>query len=190
MNDQQDAIQASVPADAAAMAMGRRLRTTGVIAACLFFVDAFVLNQGIIALGAAAIVIFILIPRILLARYRNDRDKATLLAWKAAIYTLMAVAVWATNYGNNQIARQRADMLIEACRRFEAEHHRLPAQLEELVPEFAPEVPVAKYTLSPTVNRFSYITTSSGRHLLFYVDLPPFGRPTYSFETGQWDYVD
>lgn len=36
---------------------------------------------------------------------------------------------------------------------------------------------------------FSYHSTPAG-HLLWYVETPPFGRPTYDFERGRWGYVD
>jgi hypothetical protein len=34
------------------------------------------------------------------------------------------------------------------------------------------------------------IFASKNSHLLFYTSMPPFGRPTYSFENQKWAYTD
>ena len=48
-------------------------------------------------------------------------------------------------------------------------------------------VPLAKYT--PGSNRFSYRYDQTSPSL-YYVSLPPFGRPTYNFGSGTWGVVD
>jgi hypothetical protein len=40
-----------------------------------------------------------------------------------------------------------------------------------------------------TFNDFWY-RTSPESTVLFYVELPPFGRPTYSFTRNEWGYLD
>ena len=48
--------------------------------------------------------------------------------------------------GNNRIANDRAWEIIAACRRFEHAHGAFPRTLDELVPDYLPHVPRAKYT--------------------------------------------
>jgi hypothetical protein len=62
-----------------------------------------------------------------------------------------------------------------------------PKSLQDLVPEYIERVPVAKYTF--LFNRFWYYSSNDDT-TLFYVELPPYGRPTYSFSRKEWGYVD
>ena len=128
-----------------------------------------------------------MLPRALLAWYRNDRALARSRALKAAIYAVMVFGVFGANYLNNALARSRAEVLVTAARQYEARHHRLPDKLQDLVPDFIPEVPLAKYTLM--FNDFHYISRE-GWHGHLWVSIPPFGRPTYRFEENKWDYID
>lgn len=157
------------------------------IASSLFILDAFILNQGGIAAITAIAVIFVMLPRAVLAWREHDRELAQARAMKAAVYALMVIGVFGANYLNNALAQSRAEELITAARHYEARHHRLPDGLQDLAPDFIPEVPLAKYTL--LFNNFRYIAIK-GRHSLFWVDVPPFGRPTYRFEENKWDYID
>ena len=78
-------------------------------------------------------------------------------------------------------------MLIETCEKYKDKNNEYPESLTDLVPDFISEIPVAKYTLNS--NRFFYIS-SKDSHSLFYMAMPPFGRPTYSFEKQKWVYID
>ncbi|MBI5327098.1 MAG: hypothetical protein HZB80_02230 [Deltaproteobacteria bacterium] len=95
--------------------------------------------------------------------------------------------VLAYTFGNNQIAKKRAETLIVAVKSFKEKHHRYPEKLEELTPDFIDRVPKAKDTLM--FNAFFYNSTS-GDHVLFYVTMPPFGRKVYSFERNEWFTMD
>jgi hypothetical protein len=86
-------------------------------------------------------------------------------------------------------ARKNADVLIAACRAFQAKHGRLPGALEELVPDFLPELPRAKYD-GPHFG-FTYDTNADAtRHVLGWTEVIPFGRPFYVFEEDRWGYLD
>lgn len=86
-------------------------------------------------------------------------------------------------------ARKNADLLIAACRAFQARHGRLPATLEELVPDFLPELPRARYD-GPHFG-FTYDADASvPRHVLGWTEVMPFGRPFYVFEEDRWGYLD
>lgn len=89
--------------------------------------------------------------------------------------------------GLGALLRGRAEVLITAVKSFHAKNQRYPKSLEELVPEFIDWVPLAKYTF--VFSSFWY-GTAPDNTILSYVDLPPFGRPTYSFTRNEWSYLD
>lgn len=163
--------------------MLRRLRRTVVIAGVLVFVDAFVMNQGAIALATALGALIGGVPRALCAWWRGKPRTARLRGARTGTYVAVAVLVLGANVTNNQLARRRADVLIAACRQYETRHNRLPDRLDELVPDFVPSVPLAKYTL--VFNTFTYMARP-GHHSLVWIALPPFGRWYYVFEENRW----
>lgn len=165
----------------------KSLRGSVWIAAALYLLDALVFNQGVIALVTAAAVIFVMLPRALMAAFKKDRALLVRRGIKAAIYTIMVVAVLVSNYLNNQLVQHRAEALIAACKEYREKYEKFPDKLEDLVPEFIPNVPLAKFTL--TWNEFRYVPFE-GQHGLMWVALPPFGRPSYDFEEDRWGYVD
>jgi hypothetical protein len=85
------------------------------------------------------------------------------------------------------MARDRAESLIVAVERFQAQHGRYPERLEEMVPELVAEIPRAKYVV--IADRFRYFKSGS-RHSLMYVEMPPFGRRIYTFEDRKWTTLD
>jgi len=163
----------------------RGFRKSLVIAAVLYVFDAFILNQGLIALITIFVVVIVLLPRAFLSLKNKPLFKNRLL--KATIYFIMAVAIFGSNFINNRIAKYRAEKLIEACYEYHNKHQQYPNKLQDLVPDFISKVPSAKFTLSS--NEFRYISSDKG-HMLMYGHLPPFGRPIYDFEKGQWGYLD
>jgi predicted PurR-regulated permease PerM len=161
------------------------MRRTLITAIILFGLDAFWLNQGIIAL----ITVMIVLPAMLIKALMSWKNKHILKKRLTAcgIYFLMSLFIFASISLNNKIARSRADMLIETCEKYKDKNSEYPENLSDLVPDFINEIPVAKYTLNS--NRF-YYTSSKYSHSLFYLAMPPFGRPTYSFEKKKWTYID
>ena len=161
------------------------LTRTAVNAALLVVVDALVFNQGVLAVLVGLWQLLVALPRALLVRrlaHQRDARLRRIALWMAAV-----VAVLAFNVGSNRLAQSRADALVVAVKAFHAQHQRYPKSLQELVPAFVPEVPRAKYTL--VFNHFWY-STQGDDAMLFYVALPPFGRPTYTFSRGEWGYID
>jgi len=153
--------------------------------AVLVLADAFWINQGVISLLVALWAILIGLPRGVLARkFAGARLRR---AGILAIYVAAAATVWTCNWANNLHARQEAEVVIAAVKAFRADNQRYPRTLGELVPRYVDAVPRAKYTLS--LNHFTYLPAGEAP-LLYYVALPPFGRPTYSFATGRWGYLD
>jgi hypothetical protein len=163
-------------------------RTTIILAAGLFLLDAFVLNQGFVALLIVAITLCVFIPRALWAFRKNHRVYLQRLT-KAGIYLLAAFSVFAANALQNRIADHRAIALGNACLAYRLKYQHYPENLEKLVPEFMASVPLAK-PLSGA--HFSYYAPAGGgmEPMLFYQALPPFGRRFYHMEKHYWGYMD
>jgi hypothetical protein len=153
----------------------------------VYVVDAFVLNQGALAVVIALFFIAALVPVLAFVAIKRELGRA--LSWfvRAGIFTLTAAAVLGTNYLQNLLARHRAEEVIAACERYHLAHGSYPDQLSDLVPALLPGVPRAKYVLA--FGHFDY-HAAAGRHTLGYTALPPFGRPFYVFEELRWGYLD
>lgn len=155
------------------------------LGALLVAVDAFFLNQGVLALLVGLWTLLVGLPRTFLAKkyvpVRTQRLR------NIAVYLLAVILVFVFNVANNRLARSRAETLVSAVKAFHDKNQRYPKSLEELVPDQIKRVPLAKYTF--IFNRFSYYTSDRGTNLL-YVNFPPFGRRTYSFTRNAWGYLD
>lgn len=113
-----------------------------------------------------------------LAFRRWTRSRALVAAWAVWLAVGGLVAGWSRF--NLRLAERRADVVIDACRRFESDQQRLPASLGELVPGYLPSVPRANWTI---LGHFVY---EPERRALSFLAPWPFER-TYSFSTGEWD---
>jgi hypothetical protein len=164
----------------------RAFRTAILLAVGLFVNDAFILNQGILAIFIVLLTLFVFLPRALWA-LRTSRALYLERLTKAGIYLLAAVAVFVANGFQNRMADRRAIELGRVCLAYHAKYQHYPQRLEELVPEFIPSVPVAKYTLG---GFFHYSRPTGGEPMLYYEAMPPFGRRFYHIETGDWGYLD
>jgi hypothetical protein len=151
----------------------------------LVVIDAFFLNQGALALLVGLWALLVRLPRTFLAK-KYAKVRAARLR-NIAIYFVAVILVFVFNAANNHLAQSRANVLISAVKAFHDKNQRYPKSLEELVPDYVERVPLAKYTFM--FNRFWYFTSDQGTSL-FYVGLPPFGRPTYSFTRNAWRYMD
>jgi hypothetical protein len=154
------------------------------IATLLIVVDAFLMNQGVISVFVGITLLLVGVPRALLPRFSAVRSRR--LA-NIAVYLGAVVLVLVLNGVNNGIAASRGEGLVSAVKAFHAKYRQYPESLDSLVPEFIEGVPRAKYTLQ--YGAFTYIRTERGA-LLYYVESPPFGRPTYDFNSGRWGDLD
>jgi len=84
---------------------------------------------------------------------------------------------------------KNAEHLIAACRAFQAKHGQLPGSLEQLVPEFLPALPPARYE-HPEFGWDYHVSDDSKRHVLSWTFRAPFGRHVYRFEEDRWLVVD
>lgn len=122
-------------------------KKTILIAAGLFIFDAFLLNQGIVAFLIIPLIFFVFLPRALWA-LRTSRSLSLQRFIRAGIYLLAAAAIFVTNAQQNRMADRRAVVLGKACLAYHAKYNQYPERLNQLVPEFIPSVPLAKYTLA------------------------------------------
>ena len=163
----------------------KTLRKTLIIAICLFLIDALFLNQGIIGAIALLVVVFWLIPKSIFLYLKKQSVKPQL--YKCLIYFLMAISIFGANYLNNQVAKSRANQIIDAVEKFKAVNHRYPEKLAELAPEYIEAIPTAKLTLF--ANGFFY-SNRDGHAFISYVAMPPFGRRIYDFNQKKWGFID
>lgn len=162
----------------------RPLHHALILAALLVGIDAFVLNQGVISLFFGLGLVFIGLPRSFLRKFAGIR--AARLR-NLSIYAAAVILVFVVNAANNRLARGRAESIVAAIKAFDSKYARYPESLNDLVPEFIERVPKAKYTLM--YGDFAYFKSDEGAHL-YYVAIPPFGRPMYDFARNQWTYLD
>ena len=167
------------------------LRASIIIAAVLYGLDAFVFSCPFFAFGLFAVVLLYFLPATVWA-LRSDRRVARLRAAKAGIYLLAAVSIFLTIRSQYDMAARRAVRLGDACLAYRAKYHHYPNNLEALVPEFVPSVPVAMYGLLwGNWLQFSYSSNGDDREpMLYYGPIPPFGRHFYFMETRSWGVQD
>ena len=167
----------------------KKLRASIVIAAILYVADAFVLSLPFFALALFAVVLLYFLPAALWASGSNPRA-ARLRGAKAGIYLLAGVSTFVTLGLQNSMADRRAVKLGDACLAYRAKYHHYPKDLEALVPEFIPSVPVSRYGLLGG-DRFIYDSWQDDREpMLWYEAVPPFGRRFYHMESRRWGYLD
>lgn len=134
--------------------------------------------------GPTAVLLLVgVLGLVVLAAYaalrRWGRARSLAVAW--AVWALVVVGFSAWSRLNLRLATDRAHTVIAACRRFEADHRRLPGSLEELVPAYLPQVPRANWTI---LGHFVY---EAERGALSYLDPWPFEQ-TYFFASDHWDW--
>jgi hypothetical protein len=161
------------------------LPRVAICAALLVFLDAFAFNQGAIAAVVGAWLVLVSLPRTFLSRQFTTVRAPRLR--NIAIYFSAVILVFVLNGINNGIAQDRATGLVTAVHAYHAANKAYPASLAQLVPAHIASVPRAKYTL--LFSDFTYFASGDDARLL-YVDLPPYGRPVYSFNQKSWGYLD
>ena len=163
------------------------LRRSLLLAAFIFFFDAFFSNLGVISILALLTTVLIRLPLIAWAAWRKETALCVNRAMRAGIYVAMALLVFVANALNNLHARKKGDILVAACLQYKDKHQKFPDKLDDLVPEFIPDVPRAKFVIG--FGQFRYWTYDE-RHWLEYTEEPPFGRQYYILEEGAWKFMD
>jgi len=153
-----------------------------VIVGCIAVFDDFFMSQGIISMFCAVPTLLALLPGTIFKAFCAPRPTAVRAA-ATGFGVLLVLSLLAFVPLNNILAKKRAHELIAACNKYKASHGDFPDRLQDLVPEFIPEVPRAKYT--PRYGEFSY-----HRGNLMWTSIPPFGRPYYDFYSERWGFLD
>lgn len=167
----------------------RRLTPTAATLAVLFLADVGVTGQGFFSLAVAAVGFLSLLVRAARSAFRGERETARARTLRSVLYLALGVLTIGVLRVHRVIAATRAEGLIQACRAYQEKHAQLPESLQQLVPEFLPAIPRARY--AAMYADFSYwVTRDDSTHHLMYVVVPPYGRRTYTFETGVWDTLD
>jgi hypothetical protein len=161
---------------------------TAVALGVLFLLDLGFSGQGLLSLFVAACGVVLSTVGALWSAARGAAPLARSRALRATMYLVLGLATFGALRFHAATAETQAARVIDACRAFEARHGTLPDRLEELVPEFLPAVPRAKYTLQ--WGEFTYLTSGEKHHSLMYVAVPPFGRRFYHFEEAKWTELD
>ena len=95
----------------------------------------------------------------------------------------------ACNALQNRLADRRAVVIGNACLAYRAKYHLYPAKLEDLVPEFLPSVPRAKWN-GESFKYSTWLLDPDHEPMLYYAAVPPFGRRFYHMKSGAWGYLD
>jgi hypothetical protein len=161
---------------------------TAIVLTALFVLDLGYSGQGLFSIAVAAGGLIVLTVGALWSLTRGMRPLALSRGLRASAYLLLGVAAFAATRFHLATAEHHSADVIAACRAYQVRHGALPSTLQQLVPEFLPAVPRAKYTLA--YGTFTYSASSEKEHTLMYVALPPFGRRFYHFEQGVWTQLD
>ncbi len=108
-----------------------------------------------------------------------------------AIYILAFAMVLGMKGINNHVAHKNAGMIIAACEKYKERAGRYPAALNDLVPVYLPEVPVARYTM--IFSEFKYSKRSADpedNYFLIYQLEAPYARNVYSSARKGWHEID
>ncbi len=157
----------------------KAILTTGLV----IYLDVFVLGFCAFVVFPLAILVFSLCPDILTSIYHRNKDLLLEKSAKAALYAIAVVVTFVMVTEGNQLTKYRAEQLDMAATQYKTLHHKLPDQLQDLVPDFIPSIPKAKRSL--LLNEFRYISSDKS-HILMWMTVPPFGRRLYSFEENLW----
>lgn len=107
---------------------------------------------------------------------------------RIAIPALTLGLAWANDAVQIRVAEANAPRVVAACEEYHAANGSFPKTLDELVPQYMPSVPRAKYGLGPW-SQFVYFYNQGKPMLVWYV-VPPYYRRIYDFETRRWSDIE
>jgi hypothetical protein len=106
---------------------------------------------------------------------------------RVAIPALTLGLVYVNNLVQLGVAEANARRVVAACMAYHTANGDFPKTLDELVPQYLPSVPRAKYCLGPP-GHFYYHNFGSPK--LYWQVVPPFDRKIYNFDTQRWSYLN
>lgn len=150
--------------------------------------DVLVLDLGVVAWGFLVLGMPAMVWGVV--RLPKERTLQRGWGWRAVVWGTLAVAGAVGLFQTNQLLlQQRGDEVAAAIYSFQAKLGRFPNHLDELVPTFLPDIPLAKWNLIN--HQFQYLPPSNGKPpLLVATVVPPYLMRVHNFATGQWGEVD
>lgn len=162
-------------------------RTIGWAAGALV-VDLLFIGGYACAMFGVLGVVFGLGPQALWLLLRGRGVEARATARHAVIWGLTAAVASAVISIDLPRARENQARVIAAVHAYHEAYGRYPDDLAQLVPTFLPAVPSAR-VFPLMFARFSYYA-DRGDAVLSWTLIPPFGRPTYRFNSRRHGYLD
>jgi hypothetical protein len=160
----------------------RSLRGSLITAGILLVLDVLIFGSFTISFFVGPIWLLVAVAKAVF-----QRKNRPLAAKRIGIVLVTLALVFGNAWLEARMARANAELIIEACTRYQTDKGIYPTKLDDLVPMYLHSVPRAKYDLF--AGDFFYLTYK-GQHSLMWVAIPPFGRPDYQFEKAKWGYLD
>lgn len=160
-------------------------RRVFLVAVALFFVDAYLMGQGMLAAITILVSGFILLPMAVYRKIRYAEDSQYIK--KYLVYIVTGFLVFIALIANNKLATYRAELLVQNLELYKKENGTYPKNLQQLVPKYYSSVPTAKISVS---GKFYYFAAEGNEPSLFYVIYPPFYRNGYDFKSKVWRPFD
>jgi hypothetical protein len=183
-------------------------------ASTLFIIDSFVLGAPYFFILVLIGLIFFWIPSILFSLKKPDELKFKI--GRALIYTVMVISTKVLFDFNNNLAEERAEIIISALDTYLQKENRYPDELQKLVPEFLDSIPKPKigpskyyysvrsdntlknialdcyekrYEYTSDVKECDALLINASKPQFFYVRFPPYDRASWDFEKKEWVYI-
>lgn len=151
-------------------------------AVAIFIFESFMVGAPMISMFVLIYVI-ILIPGTLLSIRNKPRLKY--YGYRLIVYTVLVASSFGFHQFDLSIARSRAETVIAAVEKYREDKSAYPESLQGLVPGYITEIP--KPRIAPS--RFYYLGTPQDPHLM-YMEFPPFGSVSWSFNNKEWITID
>ena len=149
----------------------------------IFVFDSFIYGAPAISMFVGFFLLLFLLPATLFS-IRN-KPRLRYYGCKLIIYTVLVGASVGFYLFDLSIARSRAEVIIAAAEQYHDDKGGYPETLQQLVPDYLAEIPAPR--IAP--GRFYYLGAPEEPHLM-YVEFPPFGRVSWSFNNKEWISID
>lgn len=156
-----------------------------IVAAAIFFVDAYFWGQGLLAALTIFVAGFIFLPISIYEKIKFSRDSQRIK--KHLVYVVSGFLVFISFYANDKLAMYRAESLVQNLELYRQKKGSYPEKLQQLVPKYYSSVPKAKIS---AWGEFYYSSKTGQDPMLFYVIYPPFYRNGYNFQSKLWQPFD
>lgn len=147
------------------------------LALVLCIIDVFSVGRGLIAIMAIFVIVFKFIPGAVRGLIEKNKEKFKEYGAQALIYGIMAAVITIGNFYLIKAARGNAAVLVSALDKYKAKYQQFPEDLQQLIPDFLPDIPNAKIDL---FGKFYYKRVSDSYYALNYYILQPVGK-SYDF---------